>query len=302
LKTPSWRFLVLLWAWWFPALFLVLPGLIFAPRKIFRPNEWAVADALPLAWIVFGLLSELLFGDRRPSGFMVTGPAFALLAACAWERTSRPLRLAGVVLTLAIGTMVASTVWIGPAVIEKILGRTLNDATWLSLRPLTQIAIGALFASALAALFLVRQRGEVMLVLALAAMVPAGFCLIESGARAAPYLSLADAARCLNPRLGRPGEVVYEGPAKSASSLSFYLEKKFFLLDHQPSAFEKDSISQANYLDEHFLLEAWARSDPIYLIVDENRVSYWRELIVQRVHIFHQVTTCGHRVVLSNQL
>ena len=38
-------------------------------------------------------------------------------------------------------------------------------------------------------------------------MVPIGFCLVESGARAAPYFSLADAARFLNPRLGRTGEV-----------------------------------------------------------------------------------------------
>jgi hypothetical protein len=80
------------------------------------------------------------------------------------------------------------------------------------------------------------------------------------------------------------------------------LEKKFFLLNQRPTAFEHDPASQAKYLDEHYLLEAWDRSDPIYLIIDESRVSYWRQLIVQRVHIFHQVTTCGRRVVLSNQL
>jgi hypothetical protein len=132
--------------------------------------------------------------------------------------------------------------------------------------------------------------------------VPAGFCLIESGARAAPFLSLADAARYLNPRLGRSGEVVFEGPLRSGSSLSFYLEKKFFLLNQSASAFDRDAASEAKYLDEHFLLEAWARSDPIYLIIDESHVSYWRNLIVQRVHIYHHVTTSGRRVVLSNQL
>jgi 4-amino-4-deoxy-L-arabinose transferase-like glycosyltransferase len=299
-SAPS-LFLLFLCAWWFPALFLVLPGIIFAPRKIFRPNEWTVGDALPLCWIGAGLLTEFLMGDRRGGGFTATGPAFALFAACAWERTSRPLRVAGVALTLVLGIMAASSVWFAPAVIERFLNRSLSDTAWFSIRPLAQIAIAALVASTLAALFLVRQRGEVMLVLALAGMVPAGFCLIESGARAAPFLSLADAARCLNPRLGRAGEVVYEGP-KSATSLSFYLEKKFFLLNQQPGPFERDPISQAKYLDEHFLLEAWARSDPIYLIVDEGRVSYWRDLIVQRVHIYHQVTTCGRRVVLSNQL
>ncbi len=295
------RFLVLLLAWWFPALFLIGPGLIFAPRKILRPNELAIADVIPLCWIGVGLLTGLLIGERR-SAFTVLGPGFALFAACAWERMSRTLRAAGVGLALVAGMIVATGAWVGPALLETFLARSLSDAAWLSLRLLVQITIAALFVSALAALLVVRQRGEVMLVLALAAMVPAGFCLIESGARATPFLSLADVARYLNPRLGRSGEVVYEGPLRSGSSLSFYLEKKFFLLNQRPNAFERDAASQAKYLDEHFLLEAWARSDPIYLIIDESRVSYWRDLIVQRVHIYHQVTTSGRRVVLSNQL
>jgi 4-amino-4-deoxy-L-arabinose transferase-like glycosyltransferase len=296
------RFLVLHLAWWFPALFLVLPGLFFAPRKILRPNEPAIVDTLPLCWIGVDLLTSLLIGDRHASAVTVAGPGFALLAACAWERASRTLRAAGVGLTLVIGLIVATTAWVRPALVETFLARSLSDIIWLSLRPLLQITIAALFVSALAALAVVRQRGEVMLVLALAAMVPAGFCFIESGARAAPFLSLANVARYLNPRLGRSGEVVYEGPLRSGSSLSFYLEKKFFLLNQVASPLERDPASQAKYLDEHFLLEAWARSDPIYLIIDESRVSYWRNLIVQRVHIYHQVTTSGRRVMLSNQL
>jgi 4-amino-4-deoxy-L-arabinose transferase-like glycosyltransferase len=297
-----WRFFLFLFAWWFPALFLILPGLIFTPRKIFRLNEAAMAEALPLCWVGIGLLCELLIGDKPALGLVVTGPGFALLAACAWERMSRTLRAAGAVLMLLIGLMVASAVWFGPVVIEKVLARSFSDAVWFTLRPLAQIAIAALLVSTLAALFLMKQRGEVMLVLALAAMVPAGFCLIESGSRAAPFLSLADVARYLNPRIGRTGEVVFEGPLPSGSSLSFYLEKRFFLLNQRPTAFEQDAASQAKYLDEHYLLEAWDRSDAIYLIIDESRVAYWRQLIVQRVHIFHQVTTCGPRVVLSNEL
>jgi 4-amino-4-deoxy-L-arabinose transferase-like glycosyltransferase len=296
------RSLVLLLAWWFPALFLVVPGLIFTSRKILRPNESAIADALPLCWVGVGLLTGSFIGEKSLSAFTVVGPAFALLAACAWERMSRTLRAAGVGLTLAVGLIVAAAAWVRPTLVETCLARSLSDSAWFSLRPLTQITIVALFVSALAALLAVRQRGEVMLVLALAAMVPAGFCLIESGARATPFLSLADPARYLNPRLGRSGEVVFEGPLRSGSSLSFYLEKKFFLLNQRPSPLERDAGSQAKYLDEHFLVEAWARSDPIYLIIDETRVSYWRNLIAQRVHIYHQVTRTGRRVVLSNQL
>jgi hypothetical protein len=154
----------------------------------------------------------------------------------------------------------------------------------------------------LAAFFVVKQRAEITLVLALAAMVPVGFCLVEGRARLAPFFSLAQAAEYLNPRLGRNGEVIYEGSLRDGSSLGFYLEKKFLLVNESPGIFERDAASQRKYLDEHFLLDAWDRSDPLYLIIDEDRVAYWRGLITSRVHIYHQVTTCGSRVVLSNQL
>lgn len=297
-----WRFPVLLLAWSFPALFLILPGLIFAPRKIIRPNELSSADALPVCWFVLALLTVFLTGDRHTSVATIIAPPFALLAAWAWERMPRTLRAVGVALALVIGLVVAGAIWFRPQLINPLLARSLSDPAWLSLRPLFQIAVGALLISAVAAFSLARQRGEVVLVLALAAMVPAGFCLVESGARTAPFRSLAEPAQYLNPRLGRSGEVVYEGPLHTGNSLSFYLEKKFFLLNQKPAAFERDPVSQAKYLDEHYLIEAWERSDPIYLIVEESRVSYWRQIIIRRVHIFHQVRTCGRRVVLSNQL
>jgi 4-amino-4-deoxy-L-arabinose transferase-like glycosyltransferase len=292
------RFLLLHLAWWFPALFLVLPGLIFAPRKIFRPNELTFSELLPVCWVTVVILAALLVGERRAASSAATLPGFALFAACAWERTSRPLRAAGVALGVVIGLTVMAAAYFRPAIIESVLDRSLSGAVWNSLRPLTQIAVGALLVSAIAALLFIQQRGEVMLVLALAGMLPVGFCLIESGSRATPFLSLANAAQYLNPRLGRTGEVVYEGSLSSGSSLSFYLEKKFFLLNQRPGL----PNQSGKYIDEHFLLEAWDRSDPIYLIIDEERVSYWRRLITQRVHIYHQVTTCGRRVVLSNQL
>jgi len=153
-----------------------------------------------------------------------------------------------------------------------------------------------------AALLIPKQRGEITLVVALAAMVPVGFGLVEGRSRIAPYFSLADAADFLNPRLGRESEIVYEGSLRSGNSLTFYVEKKFFLLNQAPSFFERDAAAQNRCLDEHFLLDAWDRSSPIYLIIDENRVACWRQSIVNRVHIYHQVTICGSRVILSNQL
>jgi 4-amino-4-deoxy-L-arabinose transferase-like glycosyltransferase len=298
-----WRFLLLNFAWGFPAIFLVLPGLLLAHRKIFRPHEFAFADALPLCWAGVAILPLLLIGERNVSSSMSALPAFALFAACAWERTSRPFRIAGIGLALLAGVGVAAVAWFNPPFLGAITSGTLPDSAWLSLRPMVQVAILSLFIFSLPAFYFVtKQRAEIALFLILGSMVPIGFCLAESASRVAPFFSLADAAEFLNPRLGQDGQVLYEGPLRTGSSLSFYLNKKFFLVNQMPGFFERDAAAQNKYLDERFVLEAWDRASPIYFIIEENRVSHWRRLITNRIHIYHQVTTCGSRVVLSNQL
>lgn len=300
---PRWQFLLLHFAWWFPALFLVLPGLLFAPRKIIRPHEFTFADALPFCWLGIAILPTLLIGGGHAYSSMSAWPAFALFAACAWERTSRSCRIAGIALVLLIGTAIAAAVCLAPELLNSLLTRDLPDAAWFSLRPMAQIAIVSLLIFALPALYFVtKHRDEIALFLILGAMVPVGFCLAECGSRVAPLFSLADAAQFLNPRLGQNGQVLYEGPLRTGNTLSFYLNKKFFLVNQTPDLFEQDAASQNKYLDEHFVLEAWDRENPIYFIIEEDRVSYWRKMITKRVHIYHQVTTCGRHVVLSNQL
>ena len=118
----------------------------------------------------------------------------------------------------------------------------------------------------------------------------------------APAFSLAGAARSLHPLLEERGEDLFEGPLRDASSLTFYLPRKFYLVNQAPDFFDRGAEAQQKYLDENFVLEAWNRADPIYLIIDEERVPHWQELVTARVHIYHQVTTCGRYVVLSNQL
>ncbi len=201
-----------------------------------------------------------------------------------------------------MGIALGAAIYYQPRIAADFLESPLNTGTWIFLSPLAQIAVGSLVAFTIGSLLIVKQRGEITLVVALAAMVPVGFCLVEARSRAAPFFSLAEAAQYLNPRLGGGGEVVYEGSLRSGSSLSFYLDKRFFLVNQAPAFFERDPASRNKYLDEHFLLEAWDGSNPIYLIIDEDRVFYWQKLITNRVHIFHQVTTCGSRVILSNQL
>jgi 4-amino-4-deoxy-L-arabinose transferase-like glycosyltransferase len=300
-ETTRWRFLLAHLIWWFPTIFLVLPGVIFAPRKIFRPNEQTFADTLPLVWVAVGLISTTLAGEHGPFSSIAAAPGFALFAATAWARTSRPLRVAGLTLMLVVGSTVSALIYFRPAFAGSLL-EPVNESGWASLIPLVPIALGSLALFSVGAMLIMKERGEVSLVLALAAMVPVGFCLVEGRSRAAPFFSLAEVAQFLNPRLGQNGEAVYEGSLPTGNSLTFYLRKRFLLVNQLPGVFEGAAGSQDKYLDEHFVLDAWGGLNPIYLIIAEDRVSYWRSLITGRVHIYHQVTTSGSRVVLSNQL
>ena len=299
---PRWQFFMLHFAWWFPASFLVLPGLLLAPRRIVRSHEIGLAEALPLCWMAVGFVPFLLLGHQSVYSSMSIWSAFALCAALVWERTPRTLRAGGLVSLALAGIALAMIAWCAPGILQNIAPGT-PAAHWLALRRLLEIAGVALGVSGLLAFyFSLRQRSEIALLMIMISMIPIGLCLAESVSRMASSFSLASAARFLNPRLGERGQVLYEGPPQNGSTLTFYLNRKFFFVNEKPDFFDRSEAAQEKYLDENFVLEAWNRSDPLYLVIDEKRVPYWQRLVTDRVHIYHQVTSCGHYVVLSNQL
>lgn len=300
---PRWQFVVLHLAWWFPASILVLPGLLFAPRRIRRPPEINFSEALPVCWMAVVFLPLLLLGHASAYSSMSMWGAFALWAALIWERTPRPLLVVGLGFLALVGAALGVLTCFAPEIPASFTPGGVPLVSWLELRRMlgiTAVVLG--ICAALAAWFALRRRPEIALIAVLFSMVPIGLCLAESVSRMAPSFSLAGAARFLNPRLGEQGQVLYEGPLHRGSTLAFYLNRKFFLVNQQPDFFDRGPEAEAKYLDEGFVLEVWNRSVPVYLIIDETRVPHWQELITARVHIFHQVTTSGHHVVLSNQL
>ena len=300
---PRWQFLVLHFGWWFPASILTLPGLFFAPRRILRAHELSFAEALPLCWMAAGFLPLLLLGHQTAYSSMSMWSAFALWAALVWERTPHALRIVGLGFLLLAGAAIAIIAFFAPEILRGILPADAPFASWLVLQRLFEIEGVALGIFAAAALCLAgRPRSEIALLVILAAMVPIGLCLAEGTSRMAPSFSLAGAARFLNPRLGERGQVLYEGPLRDGSTLTFYLQRKFFLVNQELDFFDQSAEAQQEYLDEPFVLEAWNRADPIYLIIDEKRVPHWQELVTARVHIYHQLITCGRYVVITNQL
>jgi hypothetical protein len=55
-------------------------------------------------------------------------------------------------------------------------------------------------------------------------------------------------------------------------------------------------------LKEASVLKKWEQDKAVYLIVEASRADYWKKILTAHFHIYHQVTTCGTYVVLSNEL
>ncbi len=275
------RFLATHLVWWFPAWTLILPGLLFAWRKIIRPHEFGFAEALPLVWMAVGFVPFLFLPARNEYHSVAMWSGLALWAACAWERMPPRLRTAGLAMTAAGALfMVAAT-------FGKWLPRLLPAPAWEpALWVVASMAAILCAAVAVAAFFVHRQRDTLALTIVLLAVAPAGLSIAEAMVRFEPELSFASAVRFLEPRLGERGEVLFEGNARSGSSLRFYLDRPFTLVAPATTA-------QA--------LERMRAPHPVYLIVEKSRLVLWQARLTSEFHVFHQEHTCGRHVILSNQ-
>ena len=100
-------------------------------------------------------------------------------------------------------------------------------STWLAFRPLVAVfGIVAVCLSLVALYFISKQRERLAAIALAASMIPGGLSMMEAVAQTAPYFSLADVARFLNPRLDAGGDTIFEGPLADSSSLIFYLNRR----------------------------------------------------------------------------
>jgi hypothetical protein len=185
--------------------------------------------------------------------------------------------------------------------------KALNDmpvSAWVALRPMLVItAVSFVFFSIITLYFLFKQREKLAAIALAASMIPAGLSMVVAVAKTAPYFSLADVARYLNPRLETGGHAMFEGPLDDSSSLIFYLNRRFFFVNQNPRKEAPMGVPATDiFLNEQTVLDKWDQPDAVYLIVEQSRADYWKQLVISRFHVYHQVTTSGTYVVLSNQL
>src|SRR5438045_9212906 len=99
-------------------------------------------------------------------------------------------------------------------------------SAWVALRPMLVItAVSFVFFATVAVYFIFKQRGKLAAIALAASMIPAGLSMVIGVAKTAPYFSLADVARYLNPRLETGGQAMFEGPLDESSRLIFYLNQ-----------------------------------------------------------------------------
>jgi len=147
-----------------------------------------------------------------------------------------------------------------------------------------------------------RRFFPALLILSGAMAVPV--CLAALGfTMMSPYFSLAENARIINRMIASQPQAVVacEALPNTASSLLYYLHARVHWVNapfNNQYAQQVLGLGRDYYWNEAGLEQAWRSSVPVYLIIDESRLDYWKALLGPGLHVINK---SGTRLVLSNR-
>lgn len=279
----------------FPACALIAPALIFTWRRVVRPNEFEFGDAVLLCWLAVALVLFLFSGARDEYDYIPLWPAFALFASSIWERSSQRARLIGIGCVAVAYTAAAFAAHSG--VLVPFLFHVASPEPTLDSVVGYGVFAAALAGTIAAGYFLRHGREQLALALVSLTMLPLGLSAAETLVRLGPHFSFAQAARLIAPALGERGEVLVATTPAAASSLSFYLDRQPFFIDHTPD----EKRANTRHLRSNDAVERFAAGHPVYLIVRKDQIGVWQERLTARYHLYHQISTCGDYAIVVNQ-
>jgi len=311
---------------------LLLPGALWAARRVSRParaTAWSAPeiDAVRLLACFAVLVLASVALSMRQDYYSMTcwGVAAAFLVFPWTARQMTGLRvprwfLLGPCLLLAvvgIGALIFAGVAFHPASSGSALAApiaqrdTFMDALsgispelWSHFVVLLYLFGGALLAGGCMAGFAARRGQNFAAILMIAGMMVVPIVLATRGfVVMSPYFSLADSARMINRNLtAHPGALVAcEGAPNTASSLLYYLNARVHWVNapfNNQYAQNVLDLGHAYYWDAAELEAAWRAAPPIYLIVEDERLTYWQTHLDPAPRLLHHD---GTRDVLTNR-
>jgi 4-amino-4-deoxy-L-arabinose transferase-like glycosyltransferase len=312
---------------------MLLPGAIYAAVKAgqaarLRPHYFSPASVdimkLLACWFALTMIS-VAFSTRQDYYSMSCWGVAAAVLATPWltreiSTVRMPRRFLVVpcaVITMGGAFALGFAIWITPKLgalgaataapigqrdtfMDAISG--ISPALWGKFIALLGIFGAAMLVAGAAATALTWQKKFFPALLVLSAAMAVPVCLATAGfTMMSPYFSLANEARIINRELAsQPDAIVAcEGAPHTASSLYFYLNAPVHWVN---TPFDQDypqrvlHLGHELYLDDAALAKAWA-AQPVYLIVDEDRLPHWQAEFPNARLLEHG----GSRVVLGNR-
>jgi 4-amino-4-deoxy-L-arabinose transferase-like glycosyltransferase len=315
---------------------LLLPAAVAASlraRQVARRRPHAflpqTVDLVKLlaCWVALTLVS-VAFSTRQDYYSMCCWGAVAAFLALPWMGQDFPflralprswLSVPCLLLAVAGAALLLSTLWLWPRLgaLGDITASPLRDrdtfmdaiagispALWGKFIVLAGIFGAALLAAGAVASALAWRRRPWAALLVLSGMmaVPVGLAAVGF-TMMSPYFSLAGEASAINREIAaQPDAVVAcEALPHTASSLLYYLNARVHWVN---APFDQDyaqgvlGLGRDYYWDEPGLRSAWGSPHPVYFIIEQDRIDYWRPLLGPDARVVNQ---SGTRLVLCNR-